>query len=229
MACGFGSGPSDPLLSCTLIGSASTRRLAKVVKLENFADSPSNRYNRFSRKHMRSRVGSQLQRGRCAGRASRRRAAALPSKGATRHQCGVQVSGRLPPSMEALGQRCLPLYEGEALEKSTPSATYFRVERGVDFRNFQPLQRSRRLIRPLRLQASRCFAPVAAIKTAETAVVAIARPVRASAQFYFQATRLCRWTREESVSEPEVRPPAEPVAFIATRLSALTARCGRLR
>ena len=92
------------------------------------------------------------------------------------------VSGRLPPSMETLSQRCRPLHEGEALEKSTPSATYFRVERGVDFRNFQPLHRSRRLIRQLRLQASRRFAPVAAIKTAETAAVAIARLRCASAQ-----------------------------------------------
>ena len=166
MACGFGSGPSDPLLSCTLFGNASTRRLAKVVKLENFAASPSNPYNRFAREHMRSRVGSQVQRGRCAGRASRRRAAALPIKGATRHQCGVQV--RQAPPFNGSSRPALPppSCEGGSAGEEHSIRFYFRVERGVDFRNFQPLQRSRRLNRTFRLQASLRFALIATIKPA---------------------------------------------------------------
>ena len=178
---------------------------------------------------MRSRVGSQLQRGRCV-EGGIPDGAQRPFQSRAQRGTKAACSVRQAPPFDGNSQPALPPphEEGEALEKSTPSATYFRVERGVDFRNFQPLQRSRRLNRTFRWQTSRRFAPVAMNKTAETAAAAIARPVRASAQFYSQATRLCRWTREESVSEPEVRPPAEPVAFIATRLLALMEQCARL-
>ncbi len=116
--------------------------------------------------HMRSRVGSQVQRGRCAGRASRRRAAALPIKGATRHQCGVQV--RQAPPFNGSSRPALPppSCEGGSAGEEHSIRFYFRVERGVDFRNFQPLQRSRRLNRTFRWHASRPtgrFARVAAV------------------------------------------------------------------
>jgi len=81
-------------------------------------------------------------------------------------QAGSPLQWKLSASVAA------PSLKGEALEKSTPSGTYFRVERGVDFRNFQPLQRSRRLNRTFRWHASRHFASFAAIKTIATTILA---------------------------------------------------------
>lgn len=149
MACGSGSGPSDPLLSCTLFGSASTRRLAKVVKLENFVASPSNRYDRFSREQMRSRVGSQVQLGRCAGEAPD--GAQRPFQSRAQRGTSAACSVRQAPPFNGSPRPALPPPQRRGSAGGGHSIRYlFRVERGVDFRNFQPLQRSRRLNRTFR-------------------------------------------------------------------------------
>jgi hypothetical protein len=56
-----GSGPSDPRLTCTLIGNASTRRLAKVAKLGSDLSHRSNRYRRFLPHAASAAVGFALQ------------------------------------------------------------------------------------------------------------------------------------------------------------------------
>ena len=137
MACGFGSGPSDPLLSCTLIGSASTRRLAKIVKLENSQVSPSNRYDRFSREQMRSRVGSQLQRGRCA-EGGIPDGAQRPFQSRAQRGTSAACSVRQAPPFNGNSRPALPPphEEGGALEKSIPSATIFESRGGSTLETF---------------------------------------------------------------------------------------------
>src|SRR5215207_5363055 len=119
--------PSDPRLTCTLIGNASTRRLAKVAKLGSDQGHRSNRYRRFLPHAASAAVGFALQPSDAlapTGEHADGHGGALQSwahRGTMRMQ-----SGRLPPWSAALGRRLATL--GQGMRRNRTSVRYlFRI------------------------------------------------------------------------------------------------------